>query len=95
MTILTAFLLAGFSFQGTEIVGIASGESEHPETAVPKAINAVFWRILIFYIGAVAVIGFLLHTQMKTWRQQDSITWHAARSHWYSREPDWRSPLPS
>jgi lysine-specific permease len=60
ITILSAFLLAGFSFQGTEIVGIASGESEHPEKAVPKAINAVFWRILIFYIGAVAVVGFLL-----------------------------------
>lgn len=60
ITILGAFLLAGFSFQGTEIVGIASGESEHPEKTVPKAINAVFWRILIFYIGAVAIIGFLL-----------------------------------
>ncbi len=60
MAVLGAFLLAGFSFQGTEIVGIASGESENPEKAVPKAINAVFWRILIFYIGAVAVVGFLL-----------------------------------
>ena len=60
ITILSAFLLAGFSFQGTEIVGIASGESEHPEKAVPKAINAVFWRILIFYIGAVIIVGFLL-----------------------------------
>lgn len=60
LAVLGAFLLAGFSFQGTEIVGIASGESEHPEKAVPKAINAVFWRILIFYIGAVAIVGFLL-----------------------------------
>lgn len=60
MPILGAFLLAGFSFQGTEIVGIASGESENPGKAVPKAIKAVFWRILIFYIGAVAVVGFLL-----------------------------------
>jgi lysine-specific permease len=60
ITILSAFLLAGFSFQGTEIVGIASGESEHPEKAVPKAIKTVFWRILLFYICAVAVVGFLL-----------------------------------
>ncbi|MEL7654387.1 MAG: amino acid permease [Bacillota bacterium] len=60
LPILGAFLLAGFSFQGTEIVGIASGESENPEKQVPKAIKAVFWRILIFYIGAVAIIGFLL-----------------------------------
>ncbi len=60
MAILSAFLLAGFSFQGTEIIGIASGESEDPAKSVPKAINTVFWRILIFYIGAVVIIGFLL-----------------------------------
>ncbi|HWQ77757.1 MAG TPA: amino acid permease [Anaerovoracaceae bacterium] len=60
MPVLAAFLLAGFSFQGTEIVGIASGESEDPAKQVPKAIKAVFWRIMIFYIGAVAVVGFLL-----------------------------------
>jgi len=60
LAILTAFLFAGFSFQGTEIVGIASGESENPEQQVPKAIKSIFWRILLFYIGAVAVIGFLL-----------------------------------
>ena len=57
---LSAFLLAGFSFQGTEIVGIAAGESDNPSKSVPKAINSVFWRILLFYIGAVAVIAFIL-----------------------------------
>jgi len=55
-----AFFTAGFSFQGTELVGIAAGESENPEENVPKAINAVFWRILLFYIGAIAVVGFLI-----------------------------------
>ena len=53
-------MVAGFSFQGTELVGIAAGESENPEKNVPKAINSVFWRILIFYIGALTVIGFVL-----------------------------------
>jgi lysine-specific permease len=60
MAILSCFLLAGFSFQGTEIVGIAAGESDDPAKSVPKSINSVFWRILIFYIGAVIVIGFLV-----------------------------------
>ena len=54
------FIVAGFSFQGTEIVGVAAGESEKPEVDVPKAINTVFWRILIFYIGAIFVIGCVL-----------------------------------
>ncbi|WP_312353290.1 amino acid permease [Aminipila sp.] len=59
-TIFSIAMVAGFSFQGTELVGIAAGESENPEKNVPKAINTVFWRILIFYIGALAIIGFIL-----------------------------------
>lgn len=55
-----AFFTAGFSFQGTELVGITAGESENPEVNIPKAIRNVFWRILIFYVGAIIVIGFLI-----------------------------------
>lgn len=58
--IVSIFMIAAFSFQGTELVGIAAGESEDPERNVPRAINSVFWRILLFYIGAMTVIGFLL-----------------------------------
>ncbi|MDU1588429.1 MAG: amino acid permease, partial [Cutibacterium avidum] len=55
--IMTVFLIAGFSFQGTELIGIAAGESKDPGTAIPKATKQIFWRIMIFYIGAIAVIG--------------------------------------
>jgi lysine-specific permease len=54
------FLTAGFSFQGTEIVGVAAGESENPAKTIPKAINSIFWRILIFYVFAIFVIGLLV-----------------------------------
>ncbi|WP_234403934.1 amino acid permease [Neisseria animaloris] len=60
LTILGVFLIAGFSFQGTELIGITAGESEHPEESIPKAIKQVFWRILIFYILAILVIGLLI-----------------------------------
>lgn len=60
LTILGVFLVAGFSFQGTELIGITAGESENPERAVPKAIKQVFWRILLFYILAIFVIGMLI-----------------------------------
>jgi lysine-specific permease len=53
-------LVAGFSFQGTELVGIAAGESENPKKNVPKAVKQVFWRILHFYILAFFVIGMLI-----------------------------------
>lgn len=54
------FMAAGFSFQGTELIGVAAGESENPRQNVPRAIKQVFWRILIFYILAIIVIGFLI-----------------------------------
>ena len=49
---LAVFLVAGFSFQGTEGVGLAAAETTDPSKNVPKAIRTVFWRILLFYIGA-------------------------------------------
>ncbi|RNB89941.1 amino acid permease [Brevibacillus fluminis] len=60
MAILGIFMVAGFSFQGTELVGIAAGESENPRQNVPKAIRQIFWRILLFYILAILVIGLLI-----------------------------------
>ncbi|WP_236658439.1 amino acid permease [Pseudomonas knackmussii] len=53
-------MIAGFSFQGTELIGVAAGESEHPHKSIPKAIRQVFWRILMFYILAIFVIGMLI-----------------------------------
>ncbi|CAH0190857.1 MULTISPECIES: amino acid permease [Bacillaceae] len=60
LSIISIFLIAGFSFQGTELVGIAAGESEEPEKNVPNAIRQVFWRILLFYIGAILILGLLI-----------------------------------
>ena len=57
VSIFSIFLIAGYSFQGTELVGLAAGESEDPEHDVPKAVHAIFWRILIFYLGTILVIG--------------------------------------
>ena len=58
--IINVFLIAGFSFQGTELIGVTAGESEDPTKAVPKAINDVFWRILLFYILSIFIIAALI-----------------------------------
>ena len=60
LAILGVFLIAGFSFQGTELIGITAGESENPEQSIPRAVKQIFWRILIFYILAILVIGLLI-----------------------------------
>ncbi|MNE37057.1 Lysine-specific permease [compost metagenome] len=57
---LGVFMAAGFSFQGTEMIGVAAGESNNPREHVPRAIRQVFWRILIFYILAILVIGMII-----------------------------------
>lgn len=53
-------MVAGFSFIGTESAAVAAGEVEDPKHSMPKAINSVFWRILLFYIGAIFVISSLI-----------------------------------
>ncbi|MDN7497207.1 amino acid permease [Burkholderia gladioli] len=53
-------MIAGFSFQGTELIGVAAGESENPRTTIPRAVRQVFWRILLFYVFAILVIGMLV-----------------------------------
>lgn len=45
-----------FSFGGLELVGITAAEADNPSKTIPKAINQVLYRILIFYIGALAVL---------------------------------------
>lgn len=58
--VILVFLVAAFSFSNTEVVGLTAAESENPSKDVPKAIKSVFWRILIFYLGAIIVIATLI-----------------------------------
>ncbi|MDR0805475.1 MAG: amino acid permease [Enterobacteriaceae bacterium] len=45
-----------FSFGGLELIGITAAEADNPEKTIPKAINQVLYRILIFYIGSLTVL---------------------------------------
>jgi aromatic amino acid transport protein AroP len=51
-----ALAIIMFSFGGLELVGITAAEASNPRTVIPKAINQVVYRILIFYIGALSVL---------------------------------------
>ncbi|MBS5788256.1 MAG: amino acid permease [Clostridioides difficile] len=51
-----SFQMVVFAFVGIELVGLTAGETENPEKVIPSAINNIPIRILIFYIGALAVI---------------------------------------
>lgn len=45
-----------FSFGGIELIGITAGEAEDPDRSIPRAINQVIWRILLFYVGTMVVL---------------------------------------
>ena len=45
-----------FSYLGVEMIGVTAGEAKNPKTVIPRAIDTVFWRILLFYVGALFVI---------------------------------------
>lgn len=51
-----SFQMVVFAFAGIELVGLTAGETENPEKVIPTAINNIPIRILIFYVGALAVI---------------------------------------
>ncbi|OCG07789.1 lysine transporter [Gilliamella sp. wkB178] len=66
-------MVVGFSFQGTELIGIAAGESRDPEKNIPKAMRQVFWRILLFYIFAILVISLIIpYTDPNLLRNEES-----------------------
>lgn len=45
-----------FSFGGIELIGITAGEAENPSRVIPRAINQIVFRVLVFYVGALGVI---------------------------------------
>jgi len=54
------FLLSGFSFQGTELIGVAAGEAKDPQKSIPRAIKQIFWRILLFYVVIMLMISLII-----------------------------------
>ena len=56
----SVFVTAAFAFAGTELVGLAAAETANPRKSLPTAIKQVFWRITLFYIVSLTIIGLLV-----------------------------------
>lgn len=54
--VVMSLVMVMFAYLGIELVGVAAGEASNPEKTIPAAIDKVFWRILVFYVGALVVI---------------------------------------
>ncbi|MBN3136407.1 MULTISPECIES: proline-specific permease ProY [Pectobacterium] len=56
MGMILSLQLVMFAYGGVEIIGITAGEAKDPHKSIPRAINSVPWRILVFYVGTLFVI---------------------------------------
>ncbi|KAF3940850.1 hypothetical protein ABW19_dt0206513 [Dactylella cylindrospora] len=56
----SVFVTASFAFGGTELVGLSAAETENPRKTLPKATKQVLWRILIFYVVSLLVLGLIV-----------------------------------
>lgn len=54
--LISALVMVHFSTTGIELVSITAGEASNPEKTIPNAINSVFWRITLFYVGSMFVV---------------------------------------
>lgn len=51
-----------FAYAAIEMVGVAAGEMEDSRREVPKAVNAVIFRIGVFYCGSILLLVSMLPT---------------------------------
>lgn len=54
--IVQALPIVMFAYLGVEMIGVTAGEANNPKKTLPRAINTVLLRVLVFYIGAITVI---------------------------------------
>ncbi|EOL8943723.1 S-methylmethionine permease [Cronobacter dublinensis] len=60
LPILMTMVAVNFAFSGTELIGIAAGETENPQQVVPVAIRTTIVRLVIFFLGTVLVLAALI-----------------------------------
>ena len=44
------------SYMGVEIIAVTAGEAEHPEVSIPRAMRSIVWRLILFYVAAIAIM---------------------------------------
>lgn len=60
MPILFTMVTVNFAYSGTELIGIAAGETKDPKKVIPRAIRTTVLRLVIFFVGTVFVLAALI-----------------------------------
>jgi L-asparagine transporter-like permease len=57
------------SYMGVEIIAVTAGEAEHPEVTIPRAMRNIVWRLILFYVAAIAIM-----VAMVPWNETSSLS---------------------
>lgn len=60
IAVFSAIVFISYAFAGTEVIGVAIGETKDPHKAMPYAVKATMWRLLVFFIGSVFIVSTFL-----------------------------------
>lgn len=55
-----------FAYSGTELIGVAAGETNNPERVIPLAVRASLLRLVIFFVGTVLIVAMLVPAETAT-----------------------------
>ncbi|KAK4941165.1 hypothetical protein LTR10_018838 [Elasticomyces elasticus] len=73
----TVFVTASFAFGGTELTGLAAAEARDPRKEIPKATRQVVWRICIFYIVNLFIVGLIVPANSPLYQSEGSESRHS------------------
>ena len=76
----SAMVNATFAYLGTELIGVTVGEAQNPRRTIPRAIKLTFYRILLFYVVSVLLLGMLVPYNSKNLIFANAATTGAAAS---------------
>ncbi|KAJ3236390.1 hypothetical protein HDU78_004652 [Chytriomyces hyalinus] len=60
LAVMSTFTNAFYSYGGSELIGVTAGEAKNPRVSVPRAIKGTFWRIVVFYLISLLLVGMII-----------------------------------
>lgn len=73
----SVFVTAAFAYTGTELTGLAAAETANPRKEIPRASNQVVWRIAIFYIVNLFLVGLIVPANSALYSGEGSESRHS------------------
>lgn len=73
----SVFVTAAFAYTGTELTGLAAAEAEDPKREIPRASKQVVWRICIFYIVNLFLVGLIVPENSPLYSGEGSESRHS------------------